>query len=359
MSFGGRLETLDLAALLQTLSVGAANGRLTLTRLDRHAVLVLRSGRVVYVTGGALADTLAGRLMRQRLVNEKDLVRALDRQHDGTGYRRLGDVLVEMGLLAEGTLHSVVRGRMQEVVSELLGWRSGYFRFEPAHAKGDANVEVDMGDFVLEPGVPAEELLMLAVTALDHGALQHVPPSDTVPPSMKAAATTAATTPAFSLTGSYAADYTGEAVLSLLRFTAQVLSRAVVFAIENDEARAVGEFGVLPKAVAAIRESSLPLREPSILKSAVERRRSYAGPLEPTRVNLLLIERLGGGAVHEAVSVPLVVLDEVRYVLYADNAPFGRPIGPVDALESAASRAARIVEKTLLARVAKPRAGGI
>ena len=355
MSFGGRLETLDLAALLQTLSVGAANGRLTLTRLDRHAVLVLRSGRVVYVTGGAVADTLVGRLMRQRLVNEKDLVRALDRQHDGTGYRRLGDVLVEMGLLAEGTLHSVVRGRMQEVVSELLGWHTGYFRFEPAHAKGDANVEVDMGDFVLEPGVPAEELLMLAVTALDHGALQDVPPSDTVPPSMKAQATT----PAASLTGSYAADYTGEAVLSLLRFTAQVLSRAVVFAIENDEASAVGEFGVLPKAVAAIREAPLSLREPSILKSAVERRRSYTGPLEPTRVNLLLVERLGGGAVHEAVALPLVVLDEVRYVLYADNAPFGRPIGPVDALESAASRAARIVEKTLLARVAKPRAGGI
>jgi len=240
-------------------------------------------------------------------------------------------------------------------VSELLGWHTGYFRFEPAHAKGDANVEVDMGDFVLEPGVPAEELLMLAVTALDHGALQDVPPSDTVPPSMKAAATSTAA----SLTGSYAADYTGEAVLSLLRFTAQVLSRAVVFAIENEEARAVGEFGILAKSVAAIRESALSLREPSILKSAVERRRSYAGPLEPTRVNLLLVERLGGGSVHEAVSLPLVVLNEVRYVLYADNAPFGRPIGPLDALESAASRAARIVEKTLQARVAKPRAGGI
>jgi hypothetical protein len=355
LSFGGRLETLDLAALLQTLSVGAANGRLTLTRLDRHAVLLLRSGRVVYVTGGALVETLAGRLMRQGLVQEKDLVQALERQHDGSGYRRLGEVLVEIGLLAEGTLHSVVRGRMQELVSELLAWRDGYFRFEPAHAKGDADVEVDMGDFVLEPGVPAEELLMLAVTALDHGDLQRARAQDTQPPVTPQAASGAAS----SLTGSYAADYTGEAVLSLLRFAAQVLSRAVVFAVENEEARAVGEFGVLPKAVAAIRESALSLREPSILRSAVERRRSYAGPLEPTRVNLQLVERLGGGAVHEAVSVPLVVLNEVRYVLYADNAPFGRPIGPLDALESAAVRAARIVEKTLLARVAKPRAGGI
>ena len=356
MSFGGRLETLDLAALLQTLSVGAANGRLTLTRLDRHAVLVLRSGRVVYVTGGAAVEPLAGRLMRQGLLPEKDLVQALARQHDGTGYHRLGEVLVEMGLLAEGTLHSVVRGRMQELVSELLAWHTGFFRFEPVRAGSDADVEVDMGDYVLEPGVPAEELLMLAVTALDHGALQQPRPHDTQPPGVLQPP---AAVPASSLTGSYAADYTGEAVLSLLRFTAQVLSRAVVFAIENEEARAVGEFGILAKSVAAIRESALSLREPSILKSAVERRRSYAGPLEPTRVNLLLVERLGGGSVHEAVSLPLVVLNEVRYVLYADNAPFGRPIGPLDALESAASRAARIVEKTLQARVAKPRAGGI
>ena len=61
----------------------------------------------------------------------------------------------------------------------------------------------------------------------------------------------------------------------------------------------------------------------------------------------------------EAVSVPLTVQGEVRYVLYADNAPLGRPIGPLDTLESAAARAARIIEKTLLARVGKSRAAGI
>ena len=50
---------------------------------------------------------------------------------------------------------------------------------------------------------------------------------------------------------------------------------------------------------------------------------------------------------------------EVRYLLYADNAPLGRPLGTLDSLESAAARAARIIEKTLAARVAKPRAPGI
>jgi hypothetical protein len=358
MSFGGRLETLDLSALLQTLSVGAASGRLTLTRLERHAVLVLRSGRVVYVTGGTQLETLGGRLMRQGLVAERDLVTALERQHDGTGYRRLGDVLVEMGLLAEGTLQMVVRQRMQELVGELLAWRSGFFRFEPARAGAEADVEVDIGDFVLPAGLPPQELLMRAVTALDHGDLSQLPPPPDTQPPLPSPAAQDPKLP--SPTGSYAADFTGEAVLSLLRFASQVLARAVVFAVESDQARSVGEFGLkAPGGGQAIRDTALSLREPSILRSAVERRRSYTGPLEPTRVNLMLVALLGGDKVREATALPLVVEGEVRYVLYADNAPLGRAIGPLDTLESAASRAARIIEKTLGARVAKPRAAGI
>ncbi len=355
MSFGGRLETLDLSALLQTLSVGVASGRLTLTRLDQHAVLVLRGGRVVYAAGGRAGETLAGRLLRQELVGEKDLMTALERQHDGTGFHRLGDVLVEMGLLAEGTLQAVVRRRMEELVGELLAWKDGFFRFEPA--SGPA-VEVDLGDFVLPAGVPSQELLIRAVTALDRDALADLPtPADTLPPLawQRPEAAAAPSPNAPSPTGSYAVDFTGEAVLSLLRFASQILSRAVVFSVEGETAAGVGEFGVqLPggrPGSEAVRKTSLSLREPSVLRTAVERGRTYAGPLEPTRVNLALAERLGGLEVREAVAIPLLVGGEVRFVLYGDNAPSGRPLGPLDALESAAARAARIIEKTLARRV--------
>jgi hypothetical protein len=353
MSFGGRLETLDLSALLQTLSVGVASGRLTLTRLDRHAVIVLRGGRVVYASGGATGETLASRLLREKLVGEADLMAALERQHDGTGFRRLGDLLVESGVVAEGTIHSVVRRRMEELVGELLAWKTGFFRFEPA-AAGDAAVEVDLGDFVLPAGLTPEELLMRAVAALDHADLSRLPPPDgptTLPPLPPAGTPAGAAT---SPTGSYAVDYTGEAVLSLLRVASQILARAVVFAVEGESARGVGEFGVQlaggRSGAEAVRQTVLSLREPSALRAAVERRRTYAGPLEPTRVNLALAERLGGAPVREAVAIPLLVGGEVRFVLYGDNAPSARPCGPLDALESSAARAARIIEKTLAAR---------
>jgi hypothetical protein len=352
MSFGGRLETLDLSALLQTLAVGVASGRLTLSRLDRHAVLVLRAGRVVYASGGSTGETLASRLLRERLVGEAELLAALERQHDGTSSRRLGQVLVEMGILAEGTLHAVVRRRMEELVGELLAWKTGFFRFEPAGG-GDAAVEVDLGDFVLPAGLPPQELLMRAVTALDHADLSQLPAPDgpaTLPPLPPAGAASAAASP----TGSYAVDYTGEAVLSLLRFASQILARAVVFAVEGDAVRGVGEFGLRlaggRSGADAVQQTVLSLREPSVLRAAVERRRTYSGPLEPTRVNLALAERLGGAPVREAVAIPLLVGGEVRFVLYGDNAPSGRPLGPLDTLESSAARAARIIEKTLAAR---------
>ena len=352
MSFGGRLETLDLTALLQTLSVGSASGRLTLTRLDRHAVLVLRSGRVVYASGGSAGETLAARLLREKLVTEGDLMTALDKQYDGTGFKRLGEVLVEMGLLAEGTLQTVVRRRMEELIGELLAWKGGFFRFEPAEPDSDADVEVDLGDFVLPGGLAPQELLMRAVAALDSGDLSRPPSPESTRPPLPPSPEDAAKI--VSPTGSYPVDFTGEAVLSLLRFASQLLARAVVFSVEGDVATGMGEFGVLlsggRSGADAVRQTVLTLREPSILKAAVDRRRTYVGPLEPTRVNLALAERLGGAEVREAVAVPLLVAGEVRFVLYADNAPSSRPIGQVDTLESSAARAARIIEKTLQAR---------
>ncbi|MFN8092872.1 MAG: DUF4388 domain-containing protein [Vicinamibacteria bacterium] len=358
MSLAGRLETLDLAGILQTLAVGSATGRLTLTRLDSHAVLVLRRGRVEYVAGGASSEPLASRLLRSGLVGEADLLEALRRQHDGDSPRRLADVVVGMGLLAAGTVQSVVRSHIQDLVTELLTWKTGFFRFEPAASPDAPTPEVDLGDFVLPGGLSAQELVMRAATAIDTGT---APPMPRPPGLLRAAGREdpdatldpRSSKPARALTGSFPVDYTGEAVLSLLRFVSQVLSRAIVFAIDGPFARGVGEYGIVAPPGAAEHETAVPLREPSVLRLAVERRRTYVGPLEPLPANVALAERLGGGPVGVAVAIPLLVRGEVRYVLYGDNAADSRPVGPLDALESAAARAARVIEKTLDAREPK------
>jgi hypothetical protein len=358
VSFGGRLETLELSAILQTLAVSGASGRLTLTRLDRHAILVFRSGRVVYAAGGSGGTTLAGRLLERGLVGEKDLFAALERQHEDARFLRLGDVLVEMGLLAEGTLRVVVRQHMQELIGELLSWKAGFFRFEPRPVGDEGAFEADRGDFVVTEGLAPQELLMRAVTALDRGEMP--PPAPEGPPAAAPPRLPEPTPapPPGGETGSYTADFTGEAVLSLLRFAAQILSRAVVFSVQGEIARGVGEFGVRQPGrfeAEIVRDTVVGLREASVIRLAVERRRTYVGPLEPTPANLRLVARLGGSPPQQVVAVPLVAGGEVRLVLYGDNAPSARPIGPIDAIEAAAARSARILERTIAAR----RRGGI
>ena len=367
MSFAGRLETLELSTLLQMLGASSASGRLTLTQLDRHAVLLLREGRVVYVAGGTSEETLGGRLLRGGLLTENELMSALERQHDGSGTRGLGEILAEMEILAEGTLESVVRQRMMELVGELMRWTTGFFRFVPRAPGAAADVEVDLGDFVLPEGVTPVELLMHATAVIESqerapAAGSPARSSDTQRaielPEDGGAATAplrhgSRRAPTLSDTGSYTADFSGEVVLLLLRFASQILSRAVVFVLEGDSVRGVGEFGLQfsgRPAAEVVGETQISLREPSILRTAVTARRPYVGALEPTRLNLKLIKRLGGILPREAVAVPLVVRDEVHLVLYGDNAAEGRAIGPIDALEAAAARASRILERTLRAR---------
>jgi hypothetical protein len=354
--------------------VSNASGRLTLTQLDRHAVLVFRNGRVVYVAGGSSEETMGALLLRMGLLKEPDLMMALERQHDGNRFLRLGEVLVEMGLLAAGTIDGVVRHRMNELVAELLRWHTGFFRFVPMAEGGPEEAEVHLGDLVVPEGVPPLELLMHATAVLEAEPSATSPPAPGAPdvrtpvslpaldgpeppeepsPEPPAPASGAKPRPTLSDPGSYTADFSGEVVLLLLRFASQILARAVAFVLDGEAVRGVGQFGLQTPGRApadVVGETVISLREPSILRTAVMSRKAYVGALEPTRLNLKLIKRLGGILPREALAMPLVVRGEVHLVLYGDNAAEGRAIGPLDSLEAAATRAARILERTIAAR---------
>ena len=130
----------------------------------------------------------------------------------------------------------------------------------------------------------------------------------------------------------------------------------------GNQVHGVGEFGVeTPGRTPAevVGDTVLSLRYPSFLRTAIEARRPHVGPLEPTHVNLKLVKRLGGILPRQAVAVPLIARGTVRLVLYGDNGSEGAPVGPLDVLEGAASRASRILERTIAARERKERGPGV
>lgn len=349
MRFAGRLEELDLAALLQTLALKASTGRLTLTRPDGYALILLRAGRIIYATLSSARETFGNLLRGRGLLSEAELLAALERQASSAEPASLGAVLVEMGTLEEATLRHVLRQHAGALVRQLLGWKNGFFKFEPVELGPGEAMEVDVGDWLVSDGFPPQEVLMQALAGGS--------PASPSEPSAPGTSEEPLVLPGLALesmvSGAWSPAFAAETVLKLMRYAAQILNRGVLFLVQPGEVQGIGAFGInLPGRVAAeqVRETIIPLREPSVFRVVIGRRRTYLGPLEPTRWNLHLVERLGGQQPEQVVAVPMVARGVVKLILYGDNLPEGREIGPIDALEFQVAEAARALEESIAAR---------
>src|SRR5512135_2782412 len=126
----GSLTDLPLPNLLQTIGTGRKTGRLVLTRRDGHACIVFRDGKIILAATNGARESFGSILVTKRLVNESTLVDALSRQARSPTETRLGAVLVQMGALREEDVEAVLHAQVQKVISELLGWSSGFVKFE-------------------------------------------------------------------------------------------------------------------------------------------------------------------------------------------------------------------------------------
>jgi hypothetical protein len=347
MTLAGRIEEHELSGLLQTLAVNRSTGRLTLTRRDGHAVLVFRHGKIIYAAAHAARETFGSILLLKGLITEADLAAALERQNAAKVPVRLGRVLVEMGKVEEKALREIMKEQTREVLKELLSWKTGFFKFEPLDISTEGEVEVDVRDFVVPEGFSAQEVLRLppTVAAVLDGDMpassRLTPPRGTPRISLAAIASEAPFLP-----------FTAEITLRLMRYAAQILNRGVLFLVRPDEVRGMGHFGInFPGRFAAevVRDTAIPLGEPSVFRDVIEGRATYRGPLKPTPWNHHLVDRLGGTRPVEVVVVPMVVGGAVRVVFYGDNLPDGREVGPLDALEYAVTEAALAMERTVVA----------
>ena len=310
MSFGGRLETLELSALLQTLA-GRRRERAAHPHAPRRARRPRAARRHASSTPRAAppAETLAGRLLRERLVGEADLhagPRAAARRDRLPAARRRArrDGPARRGHAPGGRAppHGGAGGRAPGLEDGLL----------PLRAVGrarDAEVEVDLGDFVLpgrrsSPGAPDAGGGGARPRATSRGSRRRE------------------TQPALPPAGRRAGHVPPHRVLPRrLHGRGRALSAALRLP-DRSAAPWSSPWRATPPAAWASSECASPAAAPgprrcarpsspcASPRSSAPRSKgggATAGPLEPTRVNLALVERLGGGQVREAVAVPLVV----------------------------------------------------
>ncbi len=164
MAIEGPLRELGIHDVFQLLDLSRKTGVLRVTSELRHnaGTIYFEDGAIVYAEIRSNPHPLGSLLLRTGRVNDVDLERARDMQVRGGDQRRLGEILVELGVVTPRELQRQVRFQIEEVVFEVMGWREGYFSFTEG-----ALTEVPAESTVR---IPTEALLMEGARRIDEWA---------------------------------------------------------------------------------------------------------------------------------------------------------------------------------------------
>ncbi|MFN7961197.1 MAG: DUF4388 domain-containing protein [Thermoanaerobaculia bacterium] len=136
VEFSGRLASIPASDLFQWAKNDRRTGALVVRRSSREKRLYFQEGQLVAAFSDNPAEFYGQYLMLNGHVSEADLVRALALAAE-TG-RRLGSVLVELGVLSTETVRTTLRDHIQDVTLDLFLWDRGVFFFEASEPPREA-----------------------------------------------------------------------------------------------------------------------------------------------------------------------------------------------------------------------------
>ncbi len=141
MAIKGSLKEASLPDVIQLLFLGRRSGCLTVADRQRHGSIYFEEGWIIYAAIVNRRDRIGDMLLSTGALTRAQLDQALSLQSTAPG-RRLGDLLVSLGLLSAEGLRKFVRLQIEEAVYALFSWTTGTFSFESG-ARPEVEEELD------------------------------------------------------------------------------------------------------------------------------------------------------------------------------------------------------------------------
>ena len=126
-TFGGDLGILGLANLLQAVSMSQSRGILSLTNGNQKALIQFCTQGIRLVSGAGRALPLGRILVRSGKISDEQLNELLAAQRRSG--MRLGDLILEEGLVAQSDMDQALREQVAEEIYELFAWDAARFYF--------------------------------------------------------------------------------------------------------------------------------------------------------------------------------------------------------------------------------------
>lgn len=161
MPIQGPLRELGIHDVFQLLDLSRKTGRLRVSSAlrDNEGTVFFRGGRVVSATIRSNPHPLGAVLLRAGRITEQELAHARDAQQVSEERRRLGEILVDEGIISRRDLERFIRRQVETVIFELLSWQEGFFSFVESEGETESAEGLT--------SIPTESLLMEGARRLD------------------------------------------------------------------------------------------------------------------------------------------------------------------------------------------------
>lgn len=168
MSLVGNLEDLGLGEILQIVSLSRKSGVLSLFSRGREGKIVFRQGQVIRATIDGQQSHLGQLLLKNGVLTDAILRKALALQEQEGGKERLGDLLTQRFSVPADLVEEVVRQQIENTVYSLFAWSEGSFDFELRDTVDTVeDTPQDLSQCFLEQGLNPQFLAMEGSRLLD------------------------------------------------------------------------------------------------------------------------------------------------------------------------------------------------
>ena len=130
----GELAEIDLPVLMGHIFSDGTTGRLRIWQEPVEKNVYFEAGLPVMAASNDVADRMLAMLVRERVVSAPQR-EEVEKVVDATG-RKVGAVLVDMGLLRSDELLPAVRRHYESIILTLFGWTAGRWQMEPGMIAG-------------------------------------------------------------------------------------------------------------------------------------------------------------------------------------------------------------------------------
>src|SRR5207253_2138352 len=166
MSLSGNIEDVSVADALQFIHVGGRTGTLTLNCGEAKAGIGFHQGRIVnaWAPGGKRLGEL---LIEAGVLQQATLEEALLRQESEHPRRSLGQILVAMKAVDSDTIYRTIEQQIERTVYDLVTWNQGTFHFALDDLKPIDDIAVVPGDVIRHLNLDTQMVLLDALRIFD------------------------------------------------------------------------------------------------------------------------------------------------------------------------------------------------